>query len=122
MTDWHKEETFKSLIQISISVLKFCLFANGGAAIALLTLVGATSSSDNPVTNVGEPLGLFIAGIVLGGFAHVFAYLTQLTLHGENFGHKVSPKHQGWLNLAIFCVILSVLCFSFGAALGIKSL
>jgi len=34
--NWHLEETYKSLIQISLVVMRFILIANGGAAVALM--------------------------------------------------------------------------------------
>jgi len=40
MNEWHDKETYKSLIQIGTSALRFILLANGGAAIAILALLG----------------------------------------------------------------------------------
>jgi len=42
--DWHKEETYKSLILIGLSALKFVLLANGGAAVAILAFIGKVYS------------------------------------------------------------------------------
>ncbi len=123
MSDWHKEETYKSMIQISLSTLRFSLLSNGGAVVALLTLFGATSASTSApsISDISAPLSFFLGGIFLGGIAHVFAYLTQLTLHSENMGDSAPPKHTGWLGLAIFCVVLSIFCFGFGAFSGVKA-
>jgi hypothetical protein len=33
---WHAQETYKGLIQISLSGLRFAVFANGGAAVATI--------------------------------------------------------------------------------------
>ncbi|WP_373091104.1 hypothetical protein [Zhongshania sp.] len=121
MSDWHEEETYRSMIQISTSALRFTLFANGGAAVALLTLVGATADSSCKLEDVSESLGFFLAGVFLGGIAHIFAYLTQLALHQENMNRPVNPKHTGWLNMAILSSVISLFCFCIGAASGVKA-
>jgi hypothetical protein len=42
--DFHPEETFKSLITISIELLKMLALVNGGAAVALLAYLGNLAS------------------------------------------------------------------------------
>ncbi len=47
-TPWHLQETYKSLITISVECLKMLAIVNGGAAVAVLTYLGTWETS--PVT------------------------------------------------------------------------
>ena len=78
MSEWHDKETYKSLIQIGTSALRFVLLANGGAAIAVLALIGNIYEPDILVPNLAPSLAWFLSGMVGGGAAHVTAYVTQL--------------------------------------------
>lgn len=122
--DTHRDEAFKSLVPMSIEVLKICVFLNGGAAVAILAFLGNILSKPNPATglNLGPSLRLFAGGAVLGSLAFAFAYLCQLALFNEDMGYgpsnPASPRgirflldHRGWLWLAIGCVLSSLGCF-----------
>ncbi len=39
-TDWHAEETYKSLMLYGNNAIRYVLLINGGAIIALLTFLG----------------------------------------------------------------------------------
>lgn len=121
MNEWFKEATYRSMIEISLSALKFCLLSNGGAAVALMTLFGAKSEIFQP-SEVSCSMGLFLTGVAAGGFAHVFAYLTQLKLHQENMNANMPSKHPILLSIAITFVFVSLIMFVIGSMQTLESI
>ena len=118
MTDWHTEETYKSLIQLSVGGLRFGALINGGAAVALIALVGNVYGRGFSLPSLKMPMVCFIAGIVLAGFAHLTAYLTQLALYEESAHDKLESgiyQHRVFLYASIFLVIASIGLFCLGA-------
>ncbi|MEZ5553815.1 MAG: hypothetical protein R3E82_23265 [Pseudomonadales bacterium] len=120
-TEWHSEETYKGLIQLSQTGLKFGALVNGGASIALLALIGDVVGRGVSVPSLKVPMVLFIVGIALSGFAHVTAYVTQLRLYNESaLGAKESGlgHHVIWLWISLFLVVCSIVLFMIGAYCG----
>jgi len=125
MSEWHKEETYKSLIQIGTSALRFVLLSNGGAAVALLALLGKAYEPGGNIPNVSSSLAWFLAGIFAGGVAHFTGYMTQLTLYNEDLNSQPVRgfrSHRLWLNLSLLLVIFGILCFGVGAWCGVRAL
>jgi hypothetical protein len=122
----HALETYRSLIQYGQASLKCVLTANGTAAIAVLTFLGHFVASERPsVPDLRLPLGLFLAGVLLGGVATATAYSTQLTLYNESLcnGSESTPRsHVFWLKVSIALVLLGMACFGAGAALAVFQL
>ncbi|MCC5872981.1 MAG: hypothetical protein JJU22_11340 [Gammaproteobacteria bacterium] len=114
MSDWHSEETYKSMIELSQGALKFGAVVNGGAAVALLALVGDLGSADSSMLNIKTAMLCFVAGVASSGLAHACAYLTQLQLYQET-AFSASERHTVFLYLAIAFVLGSIGLFSFGA-------
>lgn len=113
MSDWHAEETYKSMIQLSQGALRFGALVNGGAAVALLAMVGDLAGSE-PALDIRTAMLCFVAGVVLSGLAHACSYLTQLQLYQETaFG--APQRHTVYLYLAIAFVLGSLALFAFGA-------
>lgn len=124
-SNWHAEETYRSLIQISLGGLRFAIFANGGAAVALLAFLGKESIAALSLGSVRCSMTLFITGVALGGFAHVTAYLTQLRLYGESAHgkpHAGPLRHGVLLYLTIALVAASIVTFAIGAWLGVAAI
>lgn len=125
MSDWHQEETYKSLIQIGVNALRFVVIANGGAAIALLAFLGKIYEPGKVLPDVTTSLGWFLAGVFLGGIAHYTAYMTQLSLFNENmdlFKEKLLNNHSKWLTVSLVIVVSSIICFGVGAWLGVNTI
>jgi hypothetical protein len=119
-TDWHAEETYKGLIQIALSALRFGVFANGGAAVALLTFLGnvKAEAAGLPLPAAKCAMALFIGGVAAGGLAHVTAYLTQLRLYGESAlgdPQKGPFRHNTFLTATLVLGTVSVITFAAGA-------
>lgn len=124
MTNWHAQETYKSLISLSIEVLRAMILVNGGAALALLTFWGNQRSAPNlPLT---WPLRCFAIGVAAAVFAGIVGYLTQLQLYNESVriseGQQVSESHVGWLRLGISLAVLSVVLFVLGCTFAANAL
>jgi len=114
---WHVEETYKSMIQISMTVMRFILVANGGAAVALLSFAGNLYVKGEIPPNFTNGMFCFIAGVVFGGLTAVFAYMTQLTLFREDMGRKEENKHHMWMYAAACCGLFGIVCFGVGACI-----
>lgn len=122
-SDWHAQETYKGLIQISISALRFGIFANGGAAVALLAFLGKNISVVD-LDAMKCSMALFISGVALGGFAHITAYLTQLRLYGESAlgtPQKGLFRHNTFLRATIVLGAASVVVFAIGSWWGVAA-
>lgn len=121
-TDWHAKETYKGLIRLSLSGLRFAIFANGGAAVALLAFLGKEGTAALSLEGARTTMALFIAGVVLGGLAHVTAYLTQLKLYGEsacNARETGVLQHRTFLWVTVLLVVASIGVFAAGAWCGV---
>jgi len=118
LSSWHTEETYKSLIQLSVGGLRFGALVNGGAAIALLALVGDLYGKGVQLAALQAPMICFIVGIVLAGLAHFTAYLTQLALYEESADRRTGSgiyQHRTFLYLSFLLVIGSLGLFCWGA-------
>jgi hypothetical protein len=73
-------ELFRSVIQSGHAALKSLFLLNGGAAVAVLALVGHLSTSPIAAGQVNKfacPLAWFTVGLVLAATASCFTYLVQ---------------------------------------------
>jgi hypothetical protein len=84
--DFHPEETYKSLITISVEALKLLALVNGGAAVAILAYLGNLASrvTVRRVPNMTGALLFFAGGLLLTILAFIASYLTQLRLFNED--------------------------------------
>ena len=121
--DWHTQETYKGLHQLAIGALRFGALANGGAAIALLALLGDLYGDDAKVPSLYSAMVCFIAGIALAGFAQVSAYLTNLALYQEEVHNKSGIgifRHWVFLWISALLVLASIALFCGGALQATK--
>jgi len=119
MNNWHTEETYKSLIQISTVIMRFILTANGGAAIALLAFSGNIYSKGIAPPNLKYAMSAYLAGVVLGGLVCCFSYITQLILYGESSAGNNGEKHKIPLYIAMVFAVLGIISFGVGSWLSI---
>ena len=78
--NWHQEETYKSMIQISSVVMKFIFTANGGAAVALLTFMGQLRAKDIAPPELSCALLFFLLGVLFGGLEKVKVSYPQINI------------------------------------------
>lgn len=128
--DWHLNETYKSLITISVEAFKFCALANGGAAVAILAYLGNVAAKTDLTTPIGIrcAMGAFLFGLATCGLAMVFAYLTQLQLFNEEKEQRIPTElqcervsHFVYLRLALIFLVASLLAFCEGSLLAVWS-
>src|SRR5215213_4133179 len=96
--DWDRFNLEKA-IDYSVEAIKASMLLNGGAAIALMTLVGAVSGKtelavDLNVSQVKAALAYFGKGLGVGVLTFVAAYLSQIFF----FHHNQSGRL--WLGIA----------------------
>ncbi|UUZ63395.1 hypothetical protein LP417_28245 [Polaromonas sp. P1-6] len=116
LTNQHWLETYKSLITLSVEGFKFSALANGGAAVALLAYLGNVAGKGTATPDMRYPMAAFLVGLVLCGFAMLFAYLTQLKLLNEiGRGEKPTVSHGWALWVAIFLFACSLAAFGVGS-------
>src|SRR3990170_387884 len=109
--DERKLETFRSLIQISLSGLRLLAILNGGAAVGLLAYLGNVAGKTAAVPDMRFSIGCYLLGLVLTGFAFVFSYRTQLRLFNELMERATEGGHKMWLNGAFVLVVLGLVAF-----------
>jgi hypothetical protein len=119
----HALETYKSLISISVELLRSFLLLNGGAIVALLAYIGQAENGAEVAKNAACSLSLFIVGLVLSSLAFVGSYLTQLALYNESVhSDKFKGSHSPWLWASFTIALLSLAAFSGGAFAGLAAL
>lgn len=118
--NWHKQETYKSLIHYGTSAIKFVFLVNSGAIIALLTFLGNLLGKDILLnSDIKYSFYFFVGGISASGIATAFAYLTQLKLFNEKNNEN---NHQCLLYISMFFVFIGIILFSFGSIYAIDSI
>jgi hypothetical protein len=120
----HQQETYKSMVAISIEAIKFSALANGGAAVALLAYLGNVhgKATGQPVADLGYAMGLFTLGLLFSGFLIAASYLTQLRLYNEAFSSPAPKKrggHRSFLYAAIAFFFISLVSFGAGALVAV---
>jgi hypothetical protein len=125
--EWHREETYKSLITISVECLKMLALVNGGAAVALLTYMGnLVSRSNRAPPHITPALLFFCGGLFAAVVAFILGYLVQLQLYNEETkisgGFSVKRSHQWFLWTAMLLVISAAVAFGVGCWLAASAL
>lgn len=119
MTDNSSEHHFQLAVGISIEALKSLLLLNGGAATALIALMGRSTGSPNYTFSV-----LFFGlGALLAVLSFVAGYFSQLAYANhrlecenadESSAETMLKRHNFWQGSAIAAVALSVIASSSG--------
>jgi len=120
----HSSETNKSMISISVEALKALLLINGGATIAMLSFLGASSRGATLVAHAWLPLSSFTLGIVFSVCAFVFSYATQFALFNETLRSSdyKGPRHMTFVVWGLAFVVLGLVAFVVGCASSILAL
>jgi hypothetical protein len=109
-------ELFKSVIQSGHAALKSLFLLNGGAAVAVLALVGHLSTSPIAAGQVNKfacPLLWFAVGLTFAAIASGLTYLVQRAYAGRN------RRRGGQLNaLTVLLSICSIVAFVVGSGVA----
>jgi hypothetical protein len=116
--DW-KQLNIEKAIEYSIQATKAALLINGGAAVAILALVGAVSSQNAAavavdINDLKLALHRFGLGTVAATSTFAFAYFAQLAWAGVNHAQAIGST------TALYRLLAEVLRF-FGIAALISS-
>lgn len=124
MDKWHREETYKGMIALSIEVLRSLILVNGGAAAGLLTFWGSKGAPGELALKL--PLLTFAVGVALAVMAALLAYITQNTLYVEETqiaeGKSVVRQHLRFQWITLGLAFASVLAFMMGCTLAANAL
>ncbi len=106
-------ELFRSFIAAGQSVLKIAMTMNGGAAVAMLALLGSAASNSltKPlVSKLALPLFLFVLGVLSSGVATGVNYLTAASYSNQyrKTGHMANGA-------CIILVFISYLAFAYAS-------
>ncbi len=96
-TPWHLQETYKSLITISVECLKMLAIVNGGAAVAVLTYLGNLAShaaSGQPTIHITPALMCYCGGLFAAILAFVLGYVVQLHTMRKSHCARAKPSAE----------------------------
>lgn len=102
-----KLEEFRSIIQMGQTSTRFMVLINGGAAVAILALLGNLARLDGvAVQKYAFCLLPFVAGTLMGGLVSGFTYVSQVCFASD----------KRWVNVLgtgfqILCIILGLSAF-----------
>jgi hypothetical protein len=104
--------TVENVVKAGWSAINIGLVINGGAAVALLALVGHLASnpaSGSQFTVLTEPLCYFSVGVFANALARCADYLA-----GYAMLHKHEGRRRFFYGLTVFLVIVCLLAFPLG--------
>ena len=118
--DDHTQETYKSMISISVEGMKALMLLNGGAIVALLGFLGQLANRGQQAPKAVCSLAIFVVGLVFSCICFFTSYYTQFTLFNEAKGTKQAQSHMIWFSATFIFAILSISAFAIGAFLSLK--
>lgn len=118
----HQVETYKSILTISLEVLRALILVNGGAAAGMIATLDKlrTVITANALQNA---MIFFVLGLIAAVLAGCAGYFTQYSLHETNMQRGTALSVQAYRRAAIALALASLMCFSAGAliaAFGLK--
>ena len=105
-----QDETYKSMIQYGMMMIKFCAAVNGGAILALLTFVGNSYKNGHQL-DMTRPIIIYVIGLFCAGMAMMGAYIIQKTLY------EGADSVWGYRSTWVFAAI-SIGCFLIASILA----
>ena len=106
-------EMFRSVVGAGKTAVTICILVNGGAAVALLTLIGNMYAKSQDVLLIKPSmliaLVVFSAAVLSAAVASGTSYLTQYCFH-----HKWQRSGFGFQTASILLIIMSYVLFGIG--------
>ena len=117
MTEQARTAVFDSMIQYGREALRASMLMNGGAAVALLTFIGAVWSRNcgrDEIDPLAYALAAFSLGVLLTAFAYAAAYFVQY-YQNESVNAKDNTMGMTYFYKLKFSrrVAVSLIMFSF---------
>ncbi len=113
-----KSKEFDAVISFAQTALKVPILINGGAAIAILALVGNIWKENRLTVDLAGSLLFFSIGVLIAAIGSGAAYLAQLLflrVRGTEEDKAMESKAEKWQLAAIILVMISYILFMFGA-------
>jgi hypothetical protein len=122
--DEHAQETYKSMLSISVEGMKALLLINGGAVVFLLTFSGNSKIGKDLAPHAGTSVGAFVFGVVFGILTFAFSYATQFALFNESIrpDSYSGPKHMVFVKISVLFVFLGLIAFIVGCCTSVSLL
>ena len=121
------QSSIKETISFGRSALTVLVAINGGAAVALLALMGYVVVPENNIQQLASPIfsgiTMFVTGLVLSAIATMLSYVSQYLysiMNWRDLVQKGGRRVAMWIGLvfhigAIACAIASLVVFCAGA-------
>jgi hypothetical protein len=122
--DWHKQETYKSMIDYGRGMLRFVFLVNGGAIIGIMTFMGNVYSKSGTILPMKTPIIVFLVGIFFAGLATATAYMAQFKLFNESVWSIKGVgwgAHMRWVFLTMTFLLISLIAFATGSLLAVSA-
>lgn len=110
----HRAETYKSVITISLEVLKGLILVNGGAAAGMIATLDKLTQVISAAA-LQAAMICFVLGLVAAVAAGIGGYFTQFTMHEKNMGRASMGKVDLFRKTTIGLCVLSLIAFATGA-------
>jgi hypothetical protein len=112
----HLNETYRSMISISLEGFKALQFLNGGALVAIGGY--ATTKDVTFVARQASAIILFGLGLFLGTLCYAGSYLTQYALYNEVLKRPGlwGVRHQVWVVATLALSLVAAVLFAIGVA------
>lgn len=123
--EWHKHETYKSMITYGQGMLRFVFLVNAGAILSILTFLGNVYAKNGTVLNMRASIVTFLLGLLFAGMASMSAYFIQFMLFRETVDNVQNAgwrSHVRWLTATLACVVISLGCFAVGSLCAVAEL
>ena len=106
-----KSKEFDAVISFAQTALKIPILINGGAAIAMLALIGNTWGENSLTADLAKSLLFFSIGVFMAAIGTGVTYLAQCRFHQDNEDIMAHVCRY----LAIACIVISYTLFMLGA-------
>jgi hypothetical protein len=113
--EWQEQtfhETYKSQIHLVIEGLKLLAIANGGAAVALLSLLGSLAGRCSSLPFMTWQIGLFALGLVFCVLGFFASYLAQMA-----FLKWLATKDESWKTTHVSAFFAAAVAILFSVAI-----
>lgn len=110
----HRAETYKSVVTISLEVLKGLILINGGAAAGMIAMLDKLTKVISAAA-LQVAMICFVLGLIAAVAAGIAGYFAQFTMHEKNMGRANMGKVDVIRKTAIGLSIFSLISFATGA-------
>ncbi len=107
-------ETYKSLITVSLEAFKYLSTISGGGAVALLAYAGSALRTNSPLPDIKTPVIWFLCALGISGLLLFLCYLAQLQLLNhlqEDKAVQNTKKTATYAKTLMICAVFWLVSF-----------